>query len=70
MSRLNIPTRDEAPEATHGELDAIGKQLGFIPNLYRLMASSPAVFTGVTGLQRALTKTLDATTLICSRRSW
>jgi uncharacterized peroxidase-related enzyme len=62
MSRLNIPTRDEAPEATHGVLDAIGKHLGFIPNLYRLMASSPAVLTGVTGLQRALSKTLDATT--------
>jgi hypothetical protein len=23
MSRLNIPTRDEAPEATHGVLDAM-----------------------------------------------
>jgi uncharacterized peroxidase-related enzyme len=62
MARLNIPTRNEAPEATHGVLDAIGRQLGFIPNLHRLMASSPAVLTGFVGLQGALSKTLDATT--------
>jgi hypothetical protein len=41
MPRMSIPTRDEAPEASHEVLDAIGKQLGFIPNLHRLMASSP-----------------------------
>jgi uncharacterized peroxidase-related enzyme len=62
MPCLNIPTRNEAPEATHGVLDAIGKQLGFIPNLHRLMASSPTVLTGFVGLQGALSKTLDAAT--------
>ena len=65
MARLNVPSRGEAPEATHGTLDAIGKPLGFIPNLHRLMASSPAVLNGFVGLQGSLMKTLDATTRHC-----
>jgi hypothetical protein len=43
MSRIPIPTRDEAPAESKPFLDEVGKQLGFVPNLHRLMSLSPAV---------------------------
>lgn len=46
-------------------MDIIDKQLGFVPNLYRIMSVSPAVLTGFTGLQAALSRTLDAGTRHC-----
>src|SRR4051794_18365091 len=65
MSRIAIPSRDDAPAASQPTLDAIGKQLGFIPNLHRIMAISPAVLAGLVGLQGSLSKTLDAKTRHC-----
>jgi AhpD family alkylhydroperoxidase len=62
MSRLTIPGRADAPPQTQPTLDAIGKPLGFIPNLHRLMATSPAVLDGFLALQSSLAKTLDAAT--------
>src|ERR1700744_4802453 len=62
MSRITTPTRDEAPAASQPTLERIGKQLGFIPNLHRILASSPAVLAGFVQLQTALSKTLDAKT--------
>jgi uncharacterized peroxidase-related enzyme len=62
MSRINIPTRDNAPEASKPALDAVNKQLGLVPNLYRLIGSSPAALTGFVGFQGALSKTLDVKT--------
>jgi uncharacterized peroxidase-related enzyme len=62
MSRISIPTRDEAPAAAHAVLDAVNAQLGVTPNLYRLVALSPAVLTGLTSLSGALGKTLDVKT--------
>lgn len=47
MSRLAIPTLNDAPEAARPVLDAVGKQLGSVPNLYRLLAASPAVLQGL-----------------------
>jgi hypothetical protein len=41
MSRFKIPSREDANVDTHSTLDAVGKRLGFIPNLHRLMSISP-----------------------------
>lgn len=62
MSRISIPSRDDAPEASKPTLDAIHKQLGVVPNLFRLIGSSPAALTAFTGFQGALAKTLDVKT--------
>ena len=62
MPRLAIPALDDVPAATRPVLDAVRAQLGFVPNLHRLMASSPAVLAGFAGLQGALSRTLDIKT--------
>ena len=62
MSRITIPSRDEAPAASQEILDIIGKRVGFIPALHRLMALSPNVLSGLIGLQTSLGKTLDLKT--------
>lgn len=62
MSRIAIPTRDDAPAASQPILDAVNTQLGVVPNLYRLVALSPAALAGMTGLSGALTKALDVKT--------
>lgn len=62
MSRIAIPTRDEAPAASQPILDAVNAQLGVVPNLFRLVALSPAALTGLTSLSGALAKTLDVKT--------
>ena len=51
MPRIAVPTRDEAPAESQPILDSVGVQLGFIPNLHRLMSLSPAALTGLIGLQ-------------------
>jgi uncharacterized peroxidase-related enzyme len=63
MARLNIPASvDEAPAQSRAALELIGKRLGFVPNLHRLLALSPETLTGFIQLQTALGKTLDAKT--------
>lgn len=62
MSRIAIPTRDTAPLASQPVLDAVNKQLGVVPNLFRLAAVSPAALAGMTGLSGALSKALDVKT--------
>lgn len=62
MSRITVPTRDDAPAAAQPTLDAVYKQLGVVPNLFRLASLSPATLTGLTGLGAALAKTLDVKT--------
>jgi uncharacterized peroxidase-related enzyme len=62
MSRLPIPTRDTAPAAAQPLLDAVGQKLGVIPNMFRLIANSPAGLEGVLGLNGPLGKTLDVKT--------
>jgi uncharacterized peroxidase-related enzyme len=62
MSRLSTPARDDVPEASKPILDAVHKQLGVVPNMYRLIAQSPAVLQGFTSNSAALTKTLDVKT--------
>jgi uncharacterized peroxidase-related enzyme len=58
MTRIAIPSRDEAPVATHAALDGLFKQLGFIPNLFLVVAQSPDTLHGLMELQKSLGKTL------------
>lgn len=62
VSRLAIPARDDVPEASKPILDAVHKQLGVVPNMFRLIASSPAALQGFAANNVALTKTLDVKT--------
>src|ERR1700743_4026503 len=62
MSRLTIPTRQSVPAASKRLPDAVEKQRGVVPNLFRLIGSSSAVIEGFLGNSRALTKTLDVKT--------
>ena len=64
MTRLTThPTIDAAPERSRPLLEAVKKQLGVAPNLFRMVASSPAALEGYVGLMGALGKgTLPAAT--------
>lgn len=57
MSRLQIPaTIADAPAASQPYLEAVNKKLGVVPNLFRLIANSPAALEGYLGLAGALAK--------------
>lgn len=57
MSRLPTPaTIDAAPAASQPMLEAVKKQLGIAPNLFRLVSTSPAALEGYLGLSGALAK--------------
>jgi uncharacterized peroxidase-related enzyme len=62
MSRLAIPARDDVPEASKPILDAVHKQLGVVPNMFRLIAQSPAALQGFAANNGALAKALDVKT--------
>jgi uncharacterized peroxidase-related enzyme len=62
MSRLAIPARADVPAASKPILDAVDKQLGVVPNMFRLLASSPSALQGFTANNGALAKTLDVKT--------
>lgn len=62
MARLNIPTLEQSPAAAQPQLEAVGKQLGVVPNLFRLVGQSPAALTGFLGLSGGLAKALDLKT--------
>src|SRR5258707_2764132 len=57
MSRL--PTRasiEVSPVAAQPLLQAVKKQLGVVPNMFRLISGSPAALEGYLGLNAALAK--------------
>jgi uncharacterized peroxidase-related enzyme len=57
MSRLPIPASIEAsPTRAQPSLAAVKKQLGVVPNLFRLVGNSPAALEGCLGLNGALAK--------------
>jgi len=64
MSRIPTPaTVADAPATTQPLLETVGKQLGSVPNLFRIIANSPAGLEGYLGLSAALGKgTLDVRT--------
>ena len=57
MSRIPTPASIAAsPAASQPLLEAVGKQLGSVPNLFRLVGNSPAALEGYLGMMGALAK--------------
>ena len=57
MSRIQTPaTIDAAPAASRPLLEAVKRQLGVVPNLFRLVSNSPAALEGYLGVSSALNK--------------
>ncbi len=57
MSRIPTPASIEAsPEASRPLLAAVNQQLGTVPNLFRIVANSPAALEGYLSLNGALGK--------------
>lgn len=55
MSRIPTPaTIDAAPAAAQPSLQAVERQLGVVPNLFRVVANSPAALEGYLGMSAAL----------------
>lgn len=64
MSRLTtLPTIESTPAASQPLLETAKKRMGSVPNLFSVVANSPAALEGYLGLNAALAKgTLDAKT--------
>ena len=57
MARLPIvPNIEAAPAGSRSRLESIQRQLGTVPNLFRVMANSPETLEGYFGLSAALKK--------------
>ncbi len=57
MSRIPTPaTIADAPASAQPLLEAVNKQLGLVPNMFRLISTSPASLEGYLGLSGALGK--------------
>ena len=56
MSRLAIPTVESSAAAAQPLLAAVQKQLGVVPNLMKLVGTSPAALEGYLSLSGALSK--------------
>jgi len=57
MSRIPTPkTIEAAPTTSRPFLEAVNKQLGVTPNLFRMVATSPAALEGYLGMLGALGK--------------
>ena len=57
MSRIPTPASiHAAPSASQPLLEAVQKQLGLVPNLFRLVSTSPAALEGYVNLSAALAK--------------
>ena len=57
MTRIQTPASiTGAPEKSRPLLEAVNKQFGVVPNLFRLVSNSPAALEGYVGLSGALSK--------------
>jgi uncharacterized peroxidase-related enzyme len=57
MPRIPTPqTIDDAPAASRALLEAVKKQFGVVPNMFRLVSNSPAALEGYLGLFSSLNK--------------
>lgn len=57
MTRISVPeTIEAAPEASRPTLEAIKKQIGALPNVFRMMSNSPSVLEAYASLNGALGK--------------
>jgi uncharacterized peroxidase-related enzyme len=59
MAIITLPNIESVPKESRALLDAVAKELGFIPNVFRLMSISSNVLKGFIGLQKPLSQTLD-----------
>jgi uncharacterized peroxidase-related enzyme len=62
MTRILTPALESVPEGSKPTLNVVQKQLGVVPNLFRLIGNSPAALTAFASFQGALSKTLDVKT--------
>jgi uncharacterized peroxidase-related enzyme len=62
MSRITIPAAAAISAASQSVLDAVGKSLGIVPNLFKIEAASTAALEAHVGLNSAVAKTLDVKT--------
>ena len=56
MSRIPTPSAEQAPEMSRPLLAAVQKQLGTVPNLFKIVANSPAALEAYLGFSGALGK--------------
>ena len=52
--KFQVHTKDTAPEASRATLEATAKKYGFVPNLYGVLAESPAAVQAYAGINKAL----------------
>jgi uncharacterized peroxidase-related enzyme len=53
---------NDVPAGARQILDQVGAQLGFVPNMFKTIASNPSVLEAVTTLQGGMSRVLDART--------
>lgn len=56
MTRISVPSRDQAPAASQPLLDAVQSSLGAVPNFVRVLANAPAALEGFLGLYTIASK--------------
>ncbi|MEM5384019.1 carboxymuconolactone decarboxylase family protein [Paraburkholderia phymatum] len=59
MTRFAIPSREQISVDSQATLEGFEQLLGFVPNVFAVMAQSPHALAGFKGLQIPLEKTLD-----------
>ena len=52
--KFQIHTKDTAPETSRATLESTAKKYGFVPNLYGVLAESPAAVQAYAGINKAL----------------
>ncbi len=62
MSRIAVPTAQNTPAASLPILEAVGRSLGVVPNLFKVEALSTAALEAHVGLNAAVARTLDVKT--------
>jgi hypothetical protein len=60
--RLPIPTRDDLPPYAEETAAELIRNVGFVPELHRALAMSPAVLSGFRAMQKASGDMLDQKT--------
>jgi alkylhydroperoxidase family enzyme len=56
MSRIPVPAIEHAPTESQPLLSGVKSRLGNVPNMYRIMANSPAALEAFLGFYSALDK--------------
>ncbi|QEY63257.1 peroxidase-related enzyme [Metapseudomonas lalkuanensis] len=56
MTRITALPLDQAPASTRPTLESVQKALGFVPNLFKTLAHSPAALNGYMALSQAMAR--------------